>query len=189
MRYKNTLEQQIQNPAFEAHRIPRRIQKPTCWLWSWDGEADPSPSTQTSGCGRWRGTCERNDILTFLVGWWRMDMDFGIKWSFCVTLSKRQPVWVMVQLWWSGGAALMCESVEDTLRPAKCTIVAGQVPVAHICNPSYLGVWDWEDCTLRLAWTYSSRDSISKITRAKWTGGVTQAVEHLLCKQEALVAK
>jgi hypothetical protein len=23
-------------------------------------------------------------------------------------------------------------------------------------------------------------------TRAKWTGGVAQAVEHLLCKQEAL---
>jgi hypothetical protein len=27
---------------------------------------------------------------------------------------------------------------------------------------------------------------ISKITRAKWTGGVTQAVEHLLCQHEAL---
>jgi hypothetical protein len=26
---------------------------------------------------------------------------------------------------------------------------------------------------------------ISKISRAKWTGGVTQAVEHLLCKHEA----
>jgi hypothetical protein len=25
-----------------------------------------------------------------------------------------------------------------------------------------------------------------KITRAKWTGDVTQAVEHLLCKHEAL---
>jgi hypothetical protein len=27
---------------------------------------------------------------------------------------------------------------------------------------------------------------ISKITRAKWTGGVTHAVERLLCKHEAL---
>jgi hypothetical protein len=27
---------------------------------------------------------------------------------------------------------------------------------------------------------------ISKITRAKWTGGVTQAVEHLLCKHKTL---
>jgi hypothetical protein len=26
------------------------------------------------------------------------------------------------------------------------------------------------------------RDPISKITRAKWTGGVAQVVEHLLCK-------
>jgi hypothetical protein len=27
---------------------------------------------------------------------------------------------------------------------------------------------------------------ISKIIRAKWTGGVAQTVEHLLCKQESL---
>jgi hypothetical protein len=30
------------------------------------------------------------------------------------------------------------------------------------------------------------RGPISKITKAKWTGGVVQAVEHLLCKLEAL---
>jgi hypothetical protein len=30
------------------------------------------------------------------------------------------------------------------------------------------------------------RDPILKITRAKWTGGVAQAVEHLLCKCKAL---
>jgi hypothetical protein len=29
-------------------------------------------------------------------------------------------------------------------------------------------------------------DPISKITRAKWTGGVAEATEHLLCKCEAL---
>jgi hypothetical protein len=33
----------------------------------------------------------------------------------------------------------------------------------------------------------SSQDPISKITRAKWTRGMAQAVEHLLCKPEALV--
>jgi hypothetical protein len=32
----------------------------------------------------------------------------------------------------------------------------------------------------------SSQDPISKITRAKWTGGVTQAVECLLYKCKAL---
>jgi hypothetical protein len=30
------------------------------------------------------------------------------------------------------------------------------------------------------------QDPISKITRAKWTGGVVQAVERLFCKSEAL---
>jgi hypothetical protein len=30
------------------------------------------------------------------------------------------------------------------------------------------------------------RSPSPKITRAKWTGGVTQVVEHLLCKHEAL---
>jgi hypothetical protein len=30
---------------------------------------------------------------------------------------------------------------------------------------------------------------ISKITTAKWTGGVAQAAEHLLCKCEALSQK
>jgi hypothetical protein len=30
---------------------------------------------------------------------------------------------------------------------------------------------------------------ISKVTRAKWTGGVVQVVEHLLCKCEALSSK
>jgi hypothetical protein len=29
-------------------------------------------------------------------------------------------------------------------------------------------------------------DSISKIIRAKWTGGVAKDIEHLLCKHEAL---
>jgi hypothetical protein len=39
---------------------------------------------------------------------------------------------------------------------------------------------------LRPAQANSSRDPISKITRAKWTGGTAQVVENLLCKNEAL---
>jgi hypothetical protein len=49
--------------------------------------------------------------------------------------------------------------------------------VAHACNPSYLGDWDQEDQGLRPAWENSLRDAISKITRAKWTGGVAQALQ------------
>jgi hypothetical protein len=32
------------------------------------------------------------------------------------------------------------------------------------------------------------RDSISKTTRAKWSGGVAQVVDYLLCQHEALSA-
>jgi hypothetical protein len=39
---------------------------------------------------------------------------------------------------------------------------------------------------LRPAQTKSSGDPISKTTRTKWTGGVAQAAEYLLCKCEAL---
>jgi hypothetical protein len=48
--------------------------------------------------------------------------------------------------------------------------------VANACNPNLLGYWDLEDCGLRPAWANSSRDLISKKTRAKWTGGVAQVV-------------
>jgi hypothetical protein len=61
--------------------------------------------------------------------------------------------------------------------------------VAHTCNPSYLGSWDQENCTSRPAQANSLQDSIFKRTRAKWTGGVTQAVENLLCKHKALISK
>jgi hypothetical protein len=44
--------------------------------------------------------------------------------------------------------------------------------VANTCTPNYLGGWDEEDCSLRPAQTNSSQDPITKITRAKWTGGV-----------------
>jgi hypothetical protein len=35
-------------------------------------------------------------------------------------------------------------------------------------------------------WANSSQDPISKITNAKWTGGIARVVEHLLCKLETL---
>jgi hypothetical protein len=56
----------------------------------------------------------------------------------------------------------------------------GQAPVTYTCNPGYLGSWDWEDFSSRPAQADSSWDPISKITTAKWTGGVAQAIEHLL---------
>jgi hypothetical protein len=58
--------------------------------------------------------------------------------------------------------------------------------VAHACNPNYLGGWDQEDNGSRPALANSSQEPISKITRAKWTGGLTQTVECLLGKHKAL---
>jgi hypothetical protein len=43
-----------------------------------------------------------------------------------------------------------------------------------------LGDWDWENWSSRPAWANSWQDHISKITRAKWTGGMAQAEEPLL---------
>jgi hypothetical protein len=48
------------------------------------------------------------------------------------------------------------------------------MPVAHTCNPTYLGGWDQEDWCSMAAQANSLRDSISKITRPKQTGGVAQ---------------
>jgi DNA phosphorothioation-dependent restriction protein DptG len=56
----------------------------------------------------------------------------------------------------------------------------------HTFNPSYLGSWDQEDHGSRPAWANSSWDSISKITRAKWTEGLAQVVEYLFSKHEAM---
>jgi hypothetical protein len=62
--------------------------------------------------------------------------------------------------------------------------MSGRAPVACTCNPSYLGDLDQEEHSLRPAWVNSLQDHISKITRAKWTGGVAQVIESLLCKNE-----
>jgi hypothetical protein len=64
--------------------------------------------------------------------------------------------------------------------------VVSQVLVAHTCNPSHLGECNPEDRGSRPAQANISQDPISKVTRAKWTGGMAQAAECLLCKYEAL---
>jgi hypothetical protein len=52
------------------------------------------------------------------------------------------------------------------------------VLVAHTYNPSYMGVW--KNRGSRAAQVNSLRNSpITKITRAKWTGGVAQVVDTL----------
>jgi hypothetical protein len=59
--------------------------------------------------------------------------------------------------------------------------------MALTCNPSYLGGWDREDHGLRPAWANSSRDHVSKITTAKWTGGAAQVIEHLFASTKSWV--
>jgi hypothetical protein len=55
--------------------------------------------------------------------------------------------------------------------------------------PVILATWEAEIRRTRIRGHHgkkSSQDPISKITRVKWTPGVAQAVEHLLCKWQAL---
>jgi hypothetical protein len=48
-------------------------------------------------------------------------------------------------------------------------------PVAHTCNPSYIGDRDLEDCGLKPAWANSLQDPILKKTLHKnRDGGVAQ---------------
>jgi hypothetical protein len=59
-------------------------------------------------------------------------------------------------------------------------------PVAHAYSLSYLGDSDREDLGLRPGQANSLQDPVSQIIREKWTGGVAQAVESLLCKSKVL---
>jgi hypothetical protein len=52
-----------------------------------------------------------------------------------------------------------------------------------------LGGWGWENHSSRPELANSSWDLISKISRAKWTGSVAQAVEYLICRCKALISK
>jgi hypothetical protein len=78
--------------------------------------------------------------------------------------------------------------VQTAVPPKKKPkLHVGMAPMAHACNPSYLGGWDWEDRGSRPAPANNLRDPpIFKITTAKWTRGVAQVVESLLCTYEAL---
>jgi hypothetical protein len=83
------------------------------------------------------------------------------------------PSWLLIQA-----------SVQTSLSPRKALC---QMLMAHTCNPSYLGRLksggsqvDPANCDP----AKSSQIPISKITRAKWTGSMVQAVECLLCKRE-----
>jgi hypothetical protein len=70
------------------------------------------------------------------------------------------------------------------MKPQECGYSFGQVPVAQ---PIILATWEaGEDHSSRPNRANSSGDPISKITRAKCTGDVAQALEHLLCKHKAL---
>jgi hypothetical protein len=48
------------------------------------------------------------------------------------------------------------------------------VPVAHICNPSYLGAKDQEDCSPRTGWAKSKTLSQKKYPTQKKAGGVSK---------------
>jgi hypothetical protein len=48
--------------------------------------------------------------------------------------------------------------------------------VAHVCNPSYSGGRDQQDCGVKPAWANSFRDPISKNPSQKRAGGVAQGV-------------
>jgi hypothetical protein len=61
-----------------------------------------------------------------------------------------------------------------------------QALVAHTCNSSCLGGCNREDHGSSQPGQIVHVTPIFKITRAKWTGGVAQVVQRLLCKSEVL---
>jgi hypothetical protein len=61
-----------------------------------------------------------------------------------------------------------------------------QAPVTDACKPSYLRGWIQEDWDWSPPRQISLWDPISKIATVKWTGGVAQVVECLLCKPKVL---
>jgi hypothetical protein len=69
--------------------------------------------------------------------------------------------------------------------PSPCQ-KGSQMLVTHVCNLSYLGSEIGRIVVQAQCAQIVCEIPISKITRAKWAGGVAQVVEHLLCKDKAL---
>jgi hypothetical protein len=61
-----------------------------------------------------------------------------------------------------------------------------QVPVAHACNPSYLGGRGKEDCGSKPVQAIVHETLSRKYPKQKGAGEVAQAIEYLLSKCEAL---
>jgi hypothetical protein len=57
--------------------------------------------------------------------------------------------------------------------------------MAHAYNPNYLGGSDWAVQGQPRQIVQETLPS-PKLTRTKWTGGMAQVVQHLLCKHNAL---
>jgi hypothetical protein len=72
-----------------------------------------------------------------------------------------------------------------------CYVAQGSFTPAPSClslTPVTLATWEAEIKKITVwsqPWTDSSQDSISKITRIKWSGGVPQMSEHLTSKHES----
>jgi hypothetical protein len=77
---------------------------------------------------------------------------------------------------YSGNAYLCTHTHNLKTKQNKTKNTHHQAPVTHYCNPSYMGGWDHEDPSSRPAWANSSWHPISKLTRAKWTKAVSQAI-------------
>jgi hypothetical protein len=58
--------------------------------------------------------------------------------------------------------------------------------VAHTCNLNYSEVEIWRTAVQDQHKQIVHETPISKISREKWTGGITQAIECMLCKYESL---
>jgi hypothetical protein len=75
------------------------------------------------------------------------------------------------------------------LGEAARTHLSGVLVQASVLTPVIPASWEaemWKITVRGQPGQNSSRDPISKISRAEWTGGVVQKVEHLLCKCRAL---
>jgi hypothetical protein len=64
--------------------------------------------------------------------------------------------------------------------------ISSWAPRAHTCNPSYLGGWDWEDCSSRPAQANSLRDPHLQNNQTKMDWRYGSSSKYPLCKCEVL---